>query len=314
MNFFDTEIFLIHNDLGASQPGASKGPQKIWDHLIQQFPTFSGFETIHIHPRPTEKQSDLQFAKNIHPLTKIMENLSEKIKQSLQRNHQCLVISGDHSTSAGVVAGIKKQNPDKRIGIVWFDAHADIHSPHTTPSGNMHGMPLAIVTDQDNTLYRINNISEAEHEAWEHLQAIGIISPMALARDVVYLGVRDMEKPEQALIQTQRSLVISSQNINQAPLHDITSQIEEHLKDCDLWYVSFDIDCLDATLVPGTGTPASHGPRFEEALAILSSIASHPKTVCVEVSEFNPSLDQNNQTLERTSMLTLEALKVLTKK
>ncbi|MCB1196832.1 MAG: arginase [Bdellovibrionota bacterium] len=289
------DIVLVHHDLGASKPGASKGPSILWQAL-EKTPLGSNFVS-HIYQKELHATATtFTHAKHIDLISQTIFEISERIKANMQRDRSSLVIAGDHSTAAGTIAGIKKAHPDKRIGIVWFDAHADIHSPHTSPSGNMHGMPLAIVTDQDNTINRINKITEAEHIAWEDLQALSVITPAIYPRDIAFIGIRDLEAPEKKLLNSQGSLNLYAHDINNLDVTTCITKILEHLKDCDYIYVSFDIDCLDASEVPGTGTPVDKGPSTSKVIEICKSLLKRPETVCFELAEYNPLLDQQQKT------------------
>ncbi|MCB0272574.1 MAG: arginase [Bdellovibrionales bacterium] len=299
MQLTKTDIILVHHDLGASVQGASKGPQLLYDHIKNDLFAENFLHNIH-QTASFKNPTNFKHAKRIDHIAKTMFELSETVKATLQRSGHCFVLSGDHSTAAGTVAGIKKAYPEKRIGVVWFDAHADIHSPHTTPSGNLHGMPLAIITDQDNTLHRTNEISEAEHTAWEELQSLSVITPAALPRDVAFVGIRDLESPEQKLVNLQGSLNLFANEMETLSAQSLYEKITHHLKDCDFIYISFDIDCLDSDLVPGTGTPVNNGPNFEKIKKLLQLLRQNPKVICIEVSEYNPDLDRDNQALHTT--------------
>lgn len=307
MNTDKLDITLVHHDLGASKPGASKGPSLIWNEL-QKTKLANQFVINIEQKRSYGTTSEFANAKHIDAISQTIFELSESIKANIQRNSHCLVIAGDHSTAAGTIAGLKKAHPDKRIGVVWFDAHADIHSPHTSPSGNMHGMPLAIATDQDNTIHRTKEISQQEHDAWEELQAVSVITPATLPRDIVFVGIRDLETPEVKLISAQGSLNLYAKDLQNMNAIDCVDTIEKHLLDCDYLYVSFDLDCLDASEVPGTGTPVDNGPKTKTIIETCKMLLQNPKTICFEIAEYNPDLDDHKKTLHKAVDILTEVL------
>src|SRR5579863_563294 len=140
-----------------------------------------------------------EFAKRIKGVYSISGKLSKEVQKAVEApNTFPIILSGDHSSSIGTVAGIKMACPDKKLGIIWIDAHADIHSPYTTPSGNMHGMPIAAMLDEDNLENRINNPDEETIEYWEKLKALGGIKPKVLPSDLIYVTMRDTEIQENA--------------------------------------------------------------------------------------------------------------------
>ena len=109
------------------------------------------------------------FAKHIDGIIKIYDKLSNKIKSIYTNNNFPIIISGDHSSAGGTIAGIKASHPNKKLGVVWIDAHADLHSPLTTPSGNMHGMPLAISLNDNNSQSKINLVEDSVFKKWDTL-------------------------------------------------------------------------------------------------------------------------------------------------
>jgi len=135
------------------------------------------------------------------------------------------------------------------------------------------------------------------------LQSLSIITPAVLPCDIAFCGIRDLQQAEKDLIASQRSLNLYAHNLTSNDPQLYAAQILHHLADCDILYVSFDIDCLDAALVPGTGTPAEAGPSMELMVELCKLLVHHPKTVCFELAEYNPELDQNNTTLDLTAQI-----------
>lgn len=297
----DIEMVLVAHDLGAKQGGASKGPELVWNKFVAQHPPWINTNVSRIHqpyeydqqPRP----SSTPHAKNISTFVPVVQQIAKQVSQILQRNKRCFVFAGDHSTAVGSIAGLKKAHPDKRLGVVWLDAHADIHSPYTTPSGDLHGMPLSAATGQPNLSRLRNDITQTEALHWETIEQLASIMPMVHAKDIAYIGIRDLETEESEILAQQRSLNLYAHDIQNQTAKDIIRQVDHHLQHCDLLYVSFDIDCLDAKEVPGTGTPVGQGPDTHQIMKILQYYWQHPKTMVMEMAEVNPELDINGKTV-----------------
>ena len=126
--------------------------------------------------------------------------MSIKVKESLTKKKFPVVLAADHASAGATIAGIKTAFPDKRLGVVWIDAHGDLHSPYTSPTGNVHGMPLAVTLNEDNLACKIREIEPKSISCWEELKNMGGIAPKISAEDLVFFGVRDTEEPEDVLI------------------------------------------------------------------------------------------------------------------
>lgn len=130
----------------------------------------------------------------------MVERVSDEVSSTLAKGEFPIVLAGDHSTAAGTIAGIKAMYPKSKLGVIWIDAHADLHSPYTTPSGNMHGMPLAMALDEDNLEAKVNKLDQETINYWYQLKNVGKIAPKISYRDLVLISARDMERPEAALL------------------------------------------------------------------------------------------------------------------
>src|SRR5699024_8816142 len=138
-----------------------------------------------------------------------------------------IVLAGDHSSAAGTISGIKKANPNKRLGVVWIDAHADLHSPYTTPSGNMHGMPLAMVCGIDNVENKINSPSKEVLDYWEKLKDVGIKGPKVDLEDIVFIAIRDTEEQEEKLIEQFKVSNIKTEEVKGKGVEEVAKQVME---------------------------------------------------------------------------------------
>tara|TARA_Y100001933_G_scaffold253408_1_gene293624 strand:- start:782 stop:1519 length:738 start_codon:yes stop_codon:yes gene_type:complete len=209
-----------------------------------------------------------------------------------------IVLAGDHSTAAGTICGIKKAHPEKRLGVIWIDAHADFHSPYTTPSGNMHGMPLAMVTATDNEECESNDVEEETEAIWERIKQIGANGPKISPSDIVYIGVRDTEKAEDHLIEKFGIKNFTTEELNDKGVVTVAKEALQLLKDCDQIYISFDVDSLDTSVSTGTGTPVPNGLTKEQAFELNQELIKDKRVCCWEIVEVNPTLDTENKMAE----------------
>jgi arginase len=184
--------------------------------------------------------------------------------------------------------------PDKRLGVIWIDAHADLHSPYTTPSGNMHGMPLCAVLGEDNKDRQQNKPDDETIEYWEKLKNLGGIMPKVHHSDLVFIALRDFEAPEEYLIKKNKIRVFNLPEIRKKAVERVAIDSLNYLDHCDLIYVSFDVDSMDSRISSGTGTPVPNGITEKEAGNLIYYIMRSKKIVCFEMVEINPTLDREN--------------------
>jgi arginase len=247
------------------------------------------------------KKQPFKFAKYIDKLEQVLGRTADLVAETLERGAFPVVLGGDHSTAAGTIAGIKKAFPERRIGVVWIDAHADIHSPYTTPSGNMHGMPVAIASSTDNLEKRCNDPSEETIAHWERCKTLGVPGPNIRLDDLVYVAVRDTESPEDHLIATHPIPNFKTEDVRKFGPLAIAEKCLAQLQGVDLIYVTFDVDSLDSAISMGTGTPVPNGLTIAEARIINETLCKDPRVCCWEMCEINPVLDTLN-TMAETSL------------
>ncbi|HEX2936772.1 MAG TPA: arginase family protein, partial [Bacteroidales bacterium] len=170
-------LIEVCSDLGAGTRGASFGfealEQMAQQEIANPFRTISA-KRCHI-PVPNGYSSP--FARNIETIYQTCHSIANEVHHSINNRHFPVLISGDHSCAAGTIAGIKMARPNARLGVVWIDAHADLHSPFTTPSGNMHGMPLAASINEDNKQCLRQEIDPFTLHFWTKLKTLGNITP-----------------------------------------------------------------------------------------------------------------------------------------
>ncbi len=300
-------IKIIENqsEIGAGTRGASLGigALKVVSQSIEDgfFGKYSSREIVHENAR-LNHPTNFSFAKRIDGLLKVYERTISTLKEVYKSDDFPLILSGDHACAGGTIAGIKSAFPDQKIGVIWIDAHADIHTPYTTPSGNIHGMPLASALGEDNLKDQINDISDETRNYWEQLKNVGGISPKISVEDLVYIAVRDTEQPEDDYIARNNIKNYTVEAIRQKGVDIVIDEISTKLKSCDIIYVSFDVDSMDSILVSkGTGTPVENGLTAEEARQFMTAFANDDKVKCIEFVEINPCLDDKINTMAETA-------------
>src|SRR6185369_2553295 len=130
------------------------------------------------------------YAKRIKGVVAMYDKIAKSVSETIKNNFFPVVISGDHSNAGATIAGIKIAKPKSKLGIIWIDAHADLHTPYTTPSGNMHGMPLAASIAEDNEESKVHELDEKTARLWDQLKNIGKITPKVLPEDIVLISLR----------------------------------------------------------------------------------------------------------------------------
>ncbi len=295
------KLIEVPSEIGAGTRGASLGIAAI---KIAALDFMSNF-FVHFPSEKIETDNDLLFepihspyAKRIGGSLLLYERVSKSICESIKAGFFPVVLSGDHSSSGGTIAGIKLAKPKSKLGAIWIDAHADLHTPYTTPTGNMHGMPLATAIGEDNLECKVHELDEKTVKTWDQLKNIGKINPKILPEDIVLISLRDYEKEEKALIEKYGIKVISTGEVRRNGTESICRKVLRYLSDCTDIYVSFDVDSLDSSISRGTGTPVSNGLREREAEDIISKFMQNRKICCFEITEVNPTLDRENMMAE----------------
>ncbi len=306
------KIIKNRSDIGAGTRGSDLGVDAIEIAAINQrndyFNQFD-FEDIETENESIYNKVNNSFAKRIKSVYEQCTRLSTSVKRNLEENNFPLVLSGDHSSALGTISGLKAANPDKRIGVVWIDAHADIHSPYTSPSGNIHGMPLAAALSEDNLACQVNEVSEETKTYWTGMKNIGCDGAKVLASDVVYFGVRDTEEPEDKQIE---ALGIKNYMVHEVRYRGLEVCVQEALQSlaaCDMIYISFDVDSMDCDMISyGTGTPVPKGFDQYEIIEIFNQLIASKKIGAIEFVEVNPLLDFKGNKMAETAFEVLDAV------
>lgn len=306
------KLVEVRSEIAAGTRGASMGIDALKiASLDKKSNFFSQFAPIHVPDANNFlwKGNQHPFANYIDGVYQVLNNVYGAIKSLRLEKQFPIVLAGDHSTAAGTIMGIKAADPEKRLGVIWIDAHADLHTPYTTPSGNMHGMPLAMVTQLDNKASQINSPAKETIQFWEKIKKIGGDFPKILPQDIVFISVRDTEEPENYLIHQYGIKNFYTQDVRNLGIQHIANQALDALADCDQLYISFDVDSLDSSISVGTGTPVPNGLTVAEAIELNAELIKDKRVCCWEIVEVNPTLDTENTMAE----IAFEVLEITTK-
>ncbi|MCA0427602.1 MAG: arginase [Bacteroidetes bacterium] len=294
----NVKFITIESDFGAGKKGAKLGPQALLNQLKKRIPDWDALnQPERVLSEDLESDNEHPFLKNIYSILEVQKRAVLSIQKELENNAGFpVILSGDHSNGSAAISAIKNAFPEKRLGVIWIDAHADLHNPFSTPSGNMHGMPLAIALGLKHEVEDANEVSKSELELWQELLELGSekISPKILAQDLVLIDIRDLEEDEIDTIRERGILSFSPAECDAMGIQEVINKSLEQLSDCDHILVSFDVDSLDPEISIGTGTPVPNGLTLQEASELLNGLLKSPKTVALEITEVNPLLDRTN--------------------
>ena len=295
----NTKIRLIEvpSDLAGAKSGASMGINALkLSSMYDGSKYFEEFPSIVIEDenRAIYDGTKYKCAKYIDKVSLVIQRVANEVKKIKDEDLFPIIMAGDHSTCAGTMAGLKMAYPNDRIGVIYIDAHADFHTPFTSPSGNLHGMPLAIATDIDNDEMKINNPDKEELKYWDKLKNLADGKRMIDPSDIVFCSLRDYEEAEDFILNRYKIKNYTTKDITYLGIKSVVEDIFEKLSHCDHIYVSFDVDSIDPLYIPGTGTPSHGGLSFEQALELNMELIKNSKVCCWESAEINPILDKQN--------------------
>jgi arginase len=285
-------------DLGQSRRGVDMGPSAVRvaglearleaiGHVVED----GGNVAVAI---PEQKKEGAAHAKYLKEITATCTKSAELVLRTLEAGKVPLVLGGDHSVAAGTVAGVAEfyRKHNQRIGLIWIDAHSDINTPETSPSGNVHGMPLAAIM----------GLGPAE------LGNIFNFSPKIAPENCVLVGIRDVDSYEKENIRRAGVEVFTMRDIDERGMRSV---MEEALRMAGRgtagYHVSLDMDWIDPEDAPGVGTPVWGGATYREAHLAMEIIADHGRMLSLEIVEVNPVIDEHNQTADLAVELALSA-------
>jgi len=277
------DIIGVPIDLGADRRGVDMGPSAIrYAHLHQKLEemghTIEDKGNIEVPIQETCQITDPKL-KYIDCIIPMGRRVAGAVATSIQGGRFPLVLGGDHSLSVGSIRGAAKH---RKLGVIWIDAHADFNTPETTPSGNIHGMPLAALCGLgDPSLVSL----------WDETP------PVLDPKRVAVIGARDLDPGEKDNLRSAGVMVQSMEQIDRIGMQAaLEKAIERVSSDADGIYISFDMDALDPRHAPGVGTPVSGGLTYREAHLVCEVVAETGKLIGIDLVEVNPILDLQNQT------------------
>ena len=292
-------ILGVPLDLGQSRRGVDMGPSAVRVAGLQARLEALGHHVVdggNISVEIAETQSmGEQDAKYLHAITETCTREAEQMIATLTAGETPLVLGGDHSIAVGTVSGVAEfyRRKKQKIGLIWMDAHADINTPQTSPSGNVHGMPVAAIT----------GLGPGE------LKDIFAWSPKVAPENVVLIGLRDIDATEKANIRRSGiSEVYTMRDIDERGLRTVMEEaVRAAGRDTAGYHISLDMDWIDPEDAPGVGTPVRGGATYREAHLAMEIIADDGRMLSFELVEVNPVIDEHNRTADLAVELTCSA-------
>jgi arginase len=272
-------------DLGSGRRGVDMGPSAIRiaglaDRLRELGHTVVDEGDIAIKNMELLRLGDAR-ARYLGEISRALTVVSRKVERIAARGDFPLILGGDHSIAAGSVAGIASfaRKEKKKVGVLWIDAHGDINTPETSPSGNIHGMPVATLLGYGPA----------------QLTRLGGAGPKVDAKNVSLVGIRSLDEGEKSLLRKTGVQVHTMSDVDRHGIHRIMKKALARVTDgTDYLHVSFDLDAVDPTVAPGVGTPVKGGLDYREAHLIMEQLHDSGRMTSLEIVEANPILDQGN--------------------
>jgi arginase len=283
-------------DFGAGRRGVDMGPSAIRYAGLRDGLEALGHQVMDhgnlaVPVNETCEEGDPRL-KYMEPIVRVAQALAERVDSSMVAGHLPLVLGGDHSLSLGSVMGAAR---GRNLGLIWLDAHGDFNTHETSPSGNIHGMPLAAICGYGaSPLVTLGG--------WDDEGA------KIDADKVAIVGARDLDEREKTLLRASGVTVYSMDAVDRYGIHDVMCRaIDVVSRDTDGIYLSLDLDGVDPMYAPGVGTPVPGGLTFREAHLAVELIAECGHLVGMDLVEVNPILDQRNATAELAVQFALSA-------
>lgn len=292
------KIIGVPMDLGASRRGVDMGPSAMRISQIGRRLAELGHEVedggnVDVHIAESKHYGQVE-SKYLPEIAEACARLAAETYRAVREGYVPLVLGGDHSIAIGSVAGVSRhfREQRKRVGLIWLDAHGDINTPETSPSGNIHGMPLA----------HILGLGAPD------LLRIGGEPPMVEPRSAVLVGVRDLDPGEREIIRRTGIKTFTMRDIDERRLRAV---MEDAIAIASAgtagFHVSFDVDWIDPSDAPGVGTPVPGGATYREGHLAMEMIHDSGRMVSAEVVEVNPVLDHENETAMLATEMILSA-------
>ena len=301
MNQIPKPIHIINVplDLGASRRGTDAGPSAfrvagLGREIREMGYTIANETDVPVPAMETRKTNDTK-TRFKEEILAVCEEVASHTVTALEAGEWPLVIGGDHSIAMGTISGLAAhlKKSGEKLGLIWFDAHGDMNRPDSTPSGNIHGMPLAHLLGYGDP----------------DLSSIHGVHPAVEPENVVLIGIRDIDQKERDFINASGVRAYTMRDIDQLGMARVAREALEIVNDGTAgFHVSFDLDGCDPEVIPGTGTTVPGGVSFREAHLLLEECAADGRILALEVVELNPFLDHANVSAERAVTLIQSAL------
>ncbi len=286
-------------DLGAGRRGVDMGPSALRVARLHERLTALGYQVEDLGNVAVDQPESLPSGpSNAHFLPQIAHTcarLAEMVEKAADGNSVPLVLGGDHSIAAGTIAGMSRHfaKKDEKVGVIWIDAHADMNTPDSSPSGNVHGMPLACC------------IGRGPKELVELAGRVPMVEP----ENVVLVGLRSVDEIERLNVRSTGVHAFTMRDIDERGLRTVIEQaIAAASKGTAGFHVSFDMDACDPSEAPGVGTPVPGGLTYREAHLAMELIGDSGAMTSVEIVEVNPVMDVANKTAVLGVELLMSAL------
>jgi arginase len=292
-------IIGVPLDLGASRRGTDVGPSALRIAGLGAALRRLGYEVALEEDIPapameTRRSEDKQ-ARYKPQILDVCTRLAKRVKEVMDADDFPLVLGGDHSIAMGTVAGTAAhcREQDQSIGLIWFDAHGDMNVPGVSPSGNIHGMPLAHLLGKGD----------------DDLKNILGFSPKVKPENVALIGIRAIDAGERKIIRDSGIHAFTMREIDEHGMATVARRALEIVNDGTAgFHVSFDVDGCDPTVIPGSGTLVPGGVSFREAHLLMEYVADSRRLLSLEIVELNPFLDERNISAKRALELILSAM------
>jgi len=285
-------------DLGAGRRGVDMGPSAIRIAGVAAALRRLGYAVeddgdVGV-PAPESRDPGPTNARYLDPIYHVCNRLRLRVRRTLEEGQVPLVMGGDHSIAIGTIAGVAEffRARDQKLGLIWVDAHADMNTPEISPSGNIHGMPLATVLGLGHP----------------RLVEMGGFWPKVDKRNVCLIGIRDLDESERQVVLGSGIHAYTMRDVDERGMRAIMQEAIGFAGDGTAgFHVSFDLDGMDPRDVPGTGTPVKGGISWREANLIMEMVSDTGRMTSLEITELNPILDVKNQSGEVAVDLILSA-------